>query len=177
VRGILQNDKGVPAEAIRWVTQEGAHLAEYGDPPWVEPAPPGRSLVDLLRAGDIDAAILGNDLPDDPDFAPVIRDPQTAARAWYAKRGVVPINHVIVVRKDVAAAHPGAVRDLWRTIRRARPPGLDGPDMAPLGVAANTPALRTLLHYCEQQKLLPSRLTVDEIFADAIALLGDELKD
>ena len=34
----------------------------------------GKSLVDQLRDGDIDAAVLGNDLPRDDTFAPVIRD-------------------------------------------------------------------------------------------------------
>src|SRR5439155_14207511 len=99
LRGILQNDYGVPPDAIRWITQEGAHVAEYTDPPWVEEAPQA-SLPDLLRNGQIDAAILGNDLPDDPDFAPVIGDPPAAARAWSATHGFVPITLVPVVRND-----------------------------------------------------------------------------
>jgi 4,5-dihydroxyphthalate decarboxylase len=174
LRGILENDYGIPAGTIRWVTQEGAHVSEYRDPPWVEKAPEGRSLVDMLRSGVIDAAIFGNDLPDDPAFVPVIREPQAAASAWYAKYNVVPVNHMLVVRKDIAAAHPEAIREFWQVIERARPRAAEGPDMAPIGIAANAPALQMILQYCEQQLLLPRKLGVEEIVADAAALLGDQ---
>jgi 4,5-dihydroxyphthalate decarboxylase len=174
LRGILENDYGIPAGTIRWVTQEGAHVSEYRDPPWVEKAPEGRSLVDMLRSGVIDAAIFGNDLPDDPAFVPVIREPQAAASAWYEKYNVVPVNHMLVVRKDIAAAHPEAIREFWQVIERARPRAAEGPDMAPIGIAANVPALQMILQYCEQQLLLPRKLGVEEIVADAAALLGDQ---
>jgi 4,5-dihydroxyphthalate decarboxylase len=172
LRGILQNDYDVPPETIQWITQEGAHLAEYVDPPWVAAAPPGASLPDLLRTGAIDAAILGNDLPDDDDFASVIADPKAAATAWYEKHGVVPINHMLVVRKDIAAAHPEAIRELWHAVEAARPPQSSTYDMAPIGIEANRRALDMVLRYCEQQKLLPRRLSVDGIFAEATQLLG-----
>jgi 4,5-dihydroxyphthalate decarboxylase len=176
LRGVLQNDYGVAPDSVRWVTQEGAHVAEYRDPAWVEPraehAAPLASLPDLLRRGDIDAAILGNDLPDDPDFVPVIAAPEAAAQAWYAAHGVVPINHLLVVRKEIATMHPQAIHDLWRMLSLARPRGSSAPDMAPIGVEAHRRPLKLLLRYCEQQQLLPRRLDVDEIFADAIGLLG-----
>jgi 4,5-dihydroxyphthalate decarboxylase len=173
IRGILQNDYGVPPQTIRWVTQEGAHLAEYRDPDWVERAPEGRGLVELLRAGEIDAAILGNDLPDDPDLVSVIADPDTAAKEWFAKHGVIPINHMMMIRQDVAAAHPEQVRALWRAIMRAEPPAKSSPRMTAVGITASRRGLETVLGYCEQQKLLPTTLTVDGIFAGAIALLGN----
>jgi len=176
LRGILENDYGVPASAIRWVTQEDAHVAEYRDPAWVERAVPGRSLVDLLRSGDIDAAILGNDLPDDPDFIPLISGPRETAKIWYDKHNVLPINHMLVVRKDIASAHPEAIRELWHVIHRAKPQGSQGPDMAAIGIAANFPALAMILKYCKQQKLLPRTMSVHEIFAETIELLRDEAK-
>lgn len=178
LRGILQNDYGVSPDSVRWVTQEGAHLAEYQDPSWVERAESGRSLADLLKSGDVDAAIFGNDLPDDPDFVPVIAAPQEAANAWYEKHGVVPVNHMMVVRRDVASAHPAAIRELWRVLHRAKPvTSSGGPDMAPMGIAANRASLAMLLQYCEQQKLLPRPMSVDDIFDETIAVLGDALKD
>ena len=39
LRGILQERFGLRPEAVRWVTFEDAHLAEYRDPPWAERAP------------------------------------------------------------------------------------------------------------------------------------------
>jgi 4,5-dihydroxyphthalate decarboxylase len=177
VRGILQNDHGVPSDAIRWVTQEGAHVAEYQDPPWVERVTHDRPLVDMLRAGEIDAAILGNDLPDSPDLVPVIPNPKVAAHDWYGKHGVIPINHMIAMRKDVALAQPEAVRELWHAIKLAKPVSADGPDMPAIGISANRRALALMLRYCEQQKLLPRTITVDDIFADTIALIGKDAID
>src|SRR5579859_3465391 len=81
VRGILQNDYGLAPDSVRWVTQEGAHVHEYRDTPWVERTDPKQKLPDLLRNAQIDAAILGNDLPDDPQFAPLIDQPSEAAQA------------------------------------------------------------------------------------------------
>lgn len=168
VRGILQNDYGVAPESIRWITQEGAHVLEYADPPWVERTPSDDKLPDLLRRREIDGAILGNDLPDDPEFAPIIDKPAETAQAWFAKHHLVPINHIMVMRKDVASRHPEAVRELWATVKEARkslPYG--APDMYPLGIEAVRPALDLLLRYCEQQSLLPRKIRSEEIFADA----------
>lgn len=184
LRGILQNDYGITPDAVHWVTQEGAHLAEYHPPAWVGTAPVGTTLPDLLRAGRVDAAILGNDLPDDPAFAPVLPDPDQAARDWYARHRIVPINHMMVVRRDVAEARPEAIRALWRAIGRAKPApagidpdGIDpdGIDMAPLGIANNRRAMETVIGYCIQQSLLPQPLDVDVVFAGARDLLGDLL--
>ena len=176
LRGILENDYGVPAGAIHWVTQEDAHVAEYRDPTWVEPAAPGRSLVDLLRSGDVDAAIFGNDLPDDPDFVPIIREPRTAATIWYDKHNVVPINHMLVVRKDIASGHPDAIRELWHILHRAKPEASKGPDMSAIGIDTNVTALAMMLKYCQQQMLLPRSMSVDEIFAETVELLRGEVK-
>ena len=168
VRGILQNDYAVAPESIRWITQEGAHVAEYADPPWVERTGSDDKLPDMLRRKEIDAAILGNDLPDDPDFAPVIDKPAQAAQAWFAKHRVVPINHMLVVRQEIASRHPAVVRELWAAIgeaRRSLPAATT--DMYPLGIETVRPALDVILSWCEQQSLLPRRVRSDEIFAQA----------
>ena len=175
VRGILENDYGVPADDIAWVTQEGAHLAEYENPPWVRQVEDARPLVDMLRSGEIDAAILGNDLPDDPDFAPVIANPKAAALDWHARHHVIPTNHVLVIREDIALRNPDAIRALWRCLLRAKPAPRDGFDFAAFDVEANRPPLEMLLNFCSQQKLLPRPLLFDEIYAPARELLGADL--
>ena len=172
VRGILENDFGVPASSITWVTQEGAHLAQYENPAWVIQQDDPRSLVDMLRDGEIDAAILGNDLPEDASLTTVIANPQAAAQDWYARHRVIPTNHVMVVRQDLADAHPEAIRALWRCIRRAKPQPSGGFDFAAVGIEANRPPVEMLLQFCAQQALLPRSLTVDDIYAPARELLG-----
>ena len=77
------------------------------------------------------------------------------------------------MREDVAAAHPDAIRDLWRMMLAAH--AAKGSDAArlPIGTRAIRPALDMLLLYCAQQGLLPRPLDADEVFARAVALLGD----
>lgn len=177
VRGILENEYGVAASSIDWVTQEGAHLAEYRNPPWVHQVDTDRALLDMLRAGDIDAAILGSDLPDDPDLVPVVPNPVEASAAWYAKYHVVPTNHVMVVRTDVAEADPEAIRAFWRCVVRAKPAPKNGVDFAAIGIEAHRGPLEMLLRFCDQQALLPRALAFDDIYAPAKKLLGDLLQN
>jgi 4,5-dihydroxyphthalate decarboxylase len=91
LRGVLAEDHGVNCDNITWVTFEEAHVAEFRDPPNVERAPAGRKLEDLLLAGEIDAAIVGDAQAADARLAPVIPDPDAAARAWRARTWVVPM--------------------------------------------------------------------------------------
>lgn len=167
VRGILQNDYGLPPDCVRWVTQEGAHVEEYRDPAWVERTDPKLKLPDLLRDGKIDAAILGNDLPDDPEFAPIVDKPSEAGQAWFARHRVVPINHLLVVRRDLARDHPDALKELCDVIKAARPRPTGAIDMLPIGIDAIRPSLELVLRYCDQQSLLPRKIDPAEMFAEA----------
>jgi 4,5-dihydroxyphthalate decarboxylase len=97
----------------------------------------------------------------------VIENPESAAQAWFAKHGVVPLNHMLTVRKDIAAAHAPALQALWQAIERTMPAG------TPLGIDAHRKVFELLITYCDQQKLLPRRLTIDEIFEGTRAVLGD----
>jgi 4,5-dihydroxyphthalate decarboxylase len=167
IRAILA-DEGVPAEAMRWVTQEGAHVEDYADPPFVTRVAEGLKLPDLLRVGEIDAAILGNDLPDDAAFAPVFADPAAAAASWFARTGVVPVNHVLVASRAFAEARTGTLAALVAALAAAKPQA--APDLLPAGAAALTPALDFVLRGCAAQALLPRPLTVGEALAPARAL-------
>src|SRR5271163_3838681 len=68
VRGRLADDYGVAPSKIRWTTFEGAHVLEYADPAFVTRAAPGQDLLSMLKASELDAIIVGNDVPDDPDL-------------------------------------------------------------------------------------------------------------
>ncbi|SEA83263.1 substrate-binding domain-containing protein [Paraburkholderia sartisoli] len=177
VRAILAQTYGVRPEQIEWVTIEDAHLAEYRDPPFVRRAEPDKQLLPMLRAGELDAAILGNDLPDEPGIEPLIDNAAAADHAWYAIHRYVPVNHVVVVTKALADAHPHAVRAVYDLLCRgkasvaAENPGK--PDKLLLGYDALRGPLEETLAFCEQQRLLPCKLTVDEIFADSLGILGD----
>ena len=177
VRAILNQTYGVSLDEIEWVTIEGSHLEEYHDPAFVHHATPGKQLLTMLRQGELDAAILGNDLPDDPSLKPLIDNAAAADREWYALHRYVPINHVVVVTKAVADAHPQAVRAVYDLLKRgkaaAAAENAGKPDKLLFGYDALRAPLEETLAFCEQQQLLPRKLTIDEIFADSIGILGD----
>jgi 4,5-dihydroxyphthalate decarboxylase len=176
VRAILGQTYGVPLEQIDWVTIEGSHLEEYRDPSFVRRAE-GKQLLAMLRAGELDAAILGNDLPDEPGLEPLIPDAAAADRAWYAQHRYVPINHVVVVTKSLANTEPQAMRAVYDLLCRGKASvAMDTtgkPEKLLFGYEALRGPLEETLAFCEQQQLLPRKLTVDEIFADSLAILGD----
>jgi 4,5-dihydroxyphthalate decarboxylase len=173
VRGILANTYGVDVERIEWVTFEDAHLAEYVDPAIAVRAPAGKTMRGMLEAGEIDAAIFGNDLPTDDFILPVIPDPATADRAWHAQHRQVPINHVVVMRRDVAARHPQAAQAVYDLLERGKQLAPPTPaDRLPDGFAALRERLELVLDFCSQQRLLPRPLTLDEIFDDTLAFIN-----
>ena len=59
VRGFLADDYGVDPTAIRWVSFEDPHLAEYQDPDFVTRAPTGKTLAQMLLDRRADAVRLG----------------------------------------------------------------------------------------------------------------------
>lgn len=63
VRGFLADDYGVDPLKVQWVTFEDPHLAEYKDPEFVTRAPAGKELAQMLLDGEIDAAIVGDKIP------------------------------------------------------------------------------------------------------------------
>ena len=165
LRGILAEQYGVDLDAITWVTFEEPHVAEFRDPPTVQRAAPGKDLVGMLRAGEIDAAILGGDAPVDPRIVPLIPDPAAAARAWAEKHQAIQINHMVTVK---ASLPPDVVREVYRLLRASKRAAAapDGIETTPFGVAANRRNLEVAIETVHRQRLIPRRFTVDELFDD-----------
>jgi 4,5-dihydroxyphthalate decarboxylase len=176
IRGFLQNDYGVDLDAIKWVTFEGAHVAEFDDPSELERAADGKVLVDMLFAGELDAAIIGSGMPDDARLQPVIPDPYGEAKVWSERTGAIPINHMVAIDSELAASRPDVVREVYRMLRESKRLADDkrpsGPDLTPFGLEASRKSLEVLLDYSWQQRLLPRRLSIDELFDDTTRILG-----
>ncbi len=179
VRGILAGDYGVDLGRVHWVTFEDPHVAEYRDPPSIERAPEGKDMLKMLLEGELDAAIIGNELPDDPRLKPLIADHEAAAKDWARRHKAVPINHMLVVKQSLARSHPQVVKEIYRLAKEARKAGGAAQastaagefDMTPYGVEANRGALQVAIDYAFGQGLLPKRLEVDELFDDVTRVL------
>jgi 4,5-dihydroxyphthalate decarboxylase len=178
IRNILSTEHGLPLEKIDWVTFEGGHLNEYVEPDFVTRAPEGSKLLTKLMSGELDAGILGNDLPDDPCIEALIPNARNAGQASFEKTGLVPINHMLVVKQDLADKHPEIVRELYRLFReskQAAPANHDEPDLRPIGFEAIAPSLQQVVDLAVNQKLIPEKLSVDDLFANARNVLGTDV--
>ncbi|HET9731425.1 MAG TPA: hypothetical protein VFP54_02015 [Acidimicrobiales bacterium] len=187
-RGILADEYGVDLDRVTWVLSGDEHVEQYRPPANVVPAPDGRALGELLAEGDL-AATIGAEI-DSPDVVPLIPDPGRAAMTALTTRGFHPINHLVVVRNDVLADHPGLGAELFDVfaeakrryvdeLRAADPATLSGPDRLnhsimqatgtdplPYGLEPNRDILEKLLDYAETQKILSSRPQLRDVFAE-----------
>jgi len=176
VRGFLASDYGVDPRAMRWVVFEDDHVAEYEAPAGVVRVGPDKNMLEMLRTGELDAAIHGQRLPDDPAFRPVIPDPDAAARAWYAKHGFTPINHMVVATEAFVKSNPEAVKEVYRLLAEsAMATPRSASDSLPFGLQECRPALTTAIDYLVQQELVPQRIDVDQLFDDTTRALGGSM--
>jgi 4,5-dihydroxyphthalate decarboxylase len=167
VRGILQNDHGVDLDRIQWVTFEDPHVPECIEPPNVVRAPAGKTLTGMLRAGELDAGVVMVSDQQDGVLVPVIPDPQTALLRWRADTHARPLNHVMVMHRDLAREHPWAGGEVVRLLQQSADlaAGMPGADSICSGIEAMRPGLELIIHYAHQQGLIPRRFAVDELFS------------
>jgi 4,5-dihydroxyphthalate decarboxylase len=159
LRGILADDYGVDLSKVKWISFEEPHVAEFRDPPNVERAPAGKDITAMLLAGELDAAILGA-IPQDERLKPVIVDPDAAAQAWQRKHGAIQINHMVAVKNSVGKDEARKIFDLLKQSKEAA----GNPAMNPFGIEENRRNLEVAIDCLFRQKMLPRRLTVEELF-------------
>src|SRR6267142_2173056 len=158
IRCVLAEDHGVDISRIKWVTFEEAHVAEFRDPPNVERAPAGKEITAMLKAGEIDAAILGA-IPTDPQLRPVIRDPEAAGKRWGEKHGGIQLNHLVVVKSTVPQM---AADEVYRMLVESKTAAGNPPHL-PHGLEATRHDLELAIDCAHKQRLIPRRFTVEEL--------------
>jgi 4,5-dihydroxyphthalate decarboxylase len=158
LRGILANDYGVNLNSIDWVTFEDAHVAEFED--HTKRAPKGKQIIQMLLDGELDA-VLG-EKSDQAGLKPLFPDAEKEEKAWFAKHGVVPINHMVVVSRELASTNPQIVREVFRLLKESAA-------MAQKASPQFTPeemrrSLQLIIQYSAQQGLIPRAYPIDELF-------------
>jgi 4,5-dihydroxyphthalate decarboxylase len=157
LRGILANDYDVDLNAIDWVTFEDAHVAEFEDR--TRRAPAGKQIVEMLLAGELDA-ILGEKV-EHPDLKPLFADVKGEEARWFGKHGVKPINHMVVVKRELSGRHPEIVREVHRMLSAAA-----AGDKSRFQAADMRRSLECITAYSAQQGLIARPFAVDELFDD-----------
>ncbi|HXR58472.1 MAG TPA: phosphate ABC transporter substrate-binding protein [Burkholderiales bacterium] len=159
IRGLLADDYGVDLGKVKWVTFEDAHVAECKDPPNAVRAPAGKTPLDLLLSGEVDAAVISDPVPADPRLRPVIEHPQAAAEGWKKRTGALQINHMVVVRKGL-----GVNDEVFRLLQESKDMGAKTEETSPFGLENNRRNLEVAIDYVHRQGMIPRRYGVDELF-------------
>ena len=173
IRGILKQQYGVDLDKIKWVTFEDPHLAEYIDPGFIERAPAGKNMNQMLLDGELDAAVVGDKLPDArlKNFLP---NHVADAGKWEAEHGI-PVNHMLVIRNEISRTRPDIVREVFRVMKASRDEAIKAGDKnaakLTYGIEENRKSLETIIDIAFDQKLITRRFSVDELFDDATRCL------
>lgn len=120
-------------------------------------------------------------------YPELIADVEKVEADWFRKSGIYPIHGLIVVKDEHIKRHPWLARSLMNAFGEAKKPYLeelrrgqgDSPedkrygnflslmsDPLPYGSAANRASIEALVTYSLQQKLIPSRPQLDQVFVD-----------
>jgi 4,5-dihydroxyphthalate decarboxylase len=193
-RSILADEHGVDLEKITFVLSGDEHVAEYRPPADVVPIAPGKKMADMLVSGELAAAI-GVEV-EQPDVKPLIPDALEAGLAALRRRGHYPINHTVVIRDELLAAHPGLAADIFEAfalskrlyVDRLKAGRIDKPtavdrvhqrvmqiagDPLPYGIAPNRIVLDELIRHSLAQRIITRPVSVEELFPpEAHGLVG-----
>jgi 4,5-dihydroxyphthalate decarboxylase len=127
-RGILQNEYGVDISKITWVVDDEEHVKSLKLPPNVVHAPAGRSLVDMMAAGEIQAAFTDNagigraGAPKDgwqaaaqrpSSYVELFPDAAKLEAEWFRRTGIYPVHGLIVVKEELLARQQWVARALF----------------------------------------------------------------
>ena len=151
----------------------------------------GRSLSELLAAGEIDAiAAARRPTVRHPDVAPLFADGRAVERDYFRATGIFPIMHLVAIRRDVYEANPWVATSLYKAFVQAKTLALSrmrrtaalcymlpwlehdmdeiddvfGGDPWPYGVAANRPTLTALVRYMAEQYLIATPMPIEDLF-------------
>src|SRR5262245_30365140 len=111
-RAVLQEEYGVDLSRITWVLSGDEPVAEYKPTPNVVPLESGKTLAGALAANEL-AAVIGLEKADNPDIQPLIPDARERGLDAFRSRGHYPINHLMVVKDELLAAHPELGADVF----------------------------------------------------------------
>lgn len=205
-RGILEHEFGVHARDIEWFMERGPDKS-HGNATGFKPPqgvrlnqiPASTNIGEMLSNGELDATLLylnsrnlvdrsTIDLDAVETVKPLFRDKEAETRRYYAKTGIYPINHTVVIRRELHERHPWIALNLYHAFMAAKHEveresvahlrsyvetglvdtqvehGLRA-DPKAYGIKASRPVIETISSYVFEQGLTERRVEVEELFA------------
>jgi 4,5-dihydroxyphthalate decarboxylase len=205
-RGVLQHEFGVePKDMEFWMERPPSRshggATGFKPPPGVtvNQIPAEKSIGSMMLARELDAVIYylvdpnlidrsTVDLHHHPDIKPLFPDPLAEGVRFYRKTGLYPINHGMVIKRELAEQHPWAITNILKAFNQANAlanrqraehveyhleTGLVAAEarkalQTPIishGIIANRLVLETIAQYSLEQGLTPRLMKLDELFA------------
>lgn len=205
-RGVLEHEFGVAARDIDWFMERGpdrSHGAATGFQP-----PQGVRLTqissdtnigEMLQRGELDATLLyltarnlvdrsRADLEAMGVVRPLFQDRHAEQRRFFEKTGIYPINHTLVIRRELYEAHPWLALNLFHCFVTAKDEALaqaesvlesffqigaiEGSlrarlrhDPRPYGIRASRNVVEMVAQFAHEQGLADRRVALEEVFA------------
>lgn len=159
-RAILQDDFGVKPSDVIWIRggleepgRSEKIAVQLPSDIRVESAPAGRSLNDLLAAGEIDG-FMGPRAPScfgiHPNVSWLFEDPTAAALDNFQRTGIFPIMHVIGIRKSIVETQPWLAAAAYKAFVRAK--------AVALAKLSDTSASKVMLPFTEEKLMAAKQL-------------------
>ena len=205
-RCVLESEFGVRPRDMEFFMERVADKSHGGATGFKPPAgvtvrqiPASTNIGEMLLASELDATLLyltdrnlvdrsRIDLSADKRVRPLFPDRAAEGRRYYAKTGIYPINHTVVVRRSLLEQHPWVALNLYSAFAAARAQvlgagnvalashfetGVIGEDVRkalatdPMayGVKATRKVLETIADYVHAQGLTDRRVMIEELFA------------
>ena len=207
-RGALQHEFGVSPFDIDWYmerTEELSHASATGfQPPKnlkFQHIADNENIGSMLLAGKIDASLLylnevnlvdrsRVDLRNRTEVRTLFKDPAAEGIRYYKKTGLYPINHCVVIKREIADKYPWAVLNVFKALEEAKNQvrdagrtaaavyfdlGLIGAeqkkaldaDPFAYGLKANRKVLESITQFSFEQGLTPRLVKLEEVFHPA----------
>lgn len=206
-RGALQHEFGVAPKELRWWMERTPELSHGGatafeSPPGIELnyIPRTTNIGEMLLRGELDASLLyiaDNNLVDrsraqlgaTPGIRRLFGDDVREQVRYYQKTNILPMNHVVVIRRSVLEAHPWVALNTYSAFVAAKQAALSGfstllgywrqigvpatadadtivaTDPLPYGLHGQFHVLETLSLYLYEQGLTKTQVDMADLFA------------
>jgi 4,5-dihydroxyphthalate decarboxylase len=206
-RGVLEHEFGVrPRDMEFWMERVPSH-SHRGAVGFETPAgvtirqiPAEKSIGGMMISGELQAAIHYTvnpvnlidrstaDLWKHPDIKPLFASPDAEGVRYHRKTGIFPINHGMVIKREIAEKHPWVILNLLKAFDAANAvadrermehaeyyfqagvlpsearPGLAAP-LVRHGVKSNRKVLEAAAQFSNEQGLTPRVVKLEEVFA------------
>lgn len=207
-RGVLQHEFGVEPKDMEFFMERVPEQSHGGATGFKAPEgvtinqiPLEKSIGSMMISGELDATLLyivdpnlidrsTADLWNHPDIRPLFPSAYEEGIRFYKKTGLYPINHGMVMKREIAEKHPWAILNVLKTFVKANavaqqrrvahvdayfetgvlPKDAESAVAKPLiqhGIVANRTVLETAAQYSFEQGLTPRLMKLEEVFSKA----------